>query len=792
MHYSYKSLLIALFSLFSILLSAQQGQQTVRGTVIDQQADMPLIGATIEFLSGVEVKGASTDVDGRFEMQNIPLGRHQFRISYIGYNTITLPNVLVTAGKEVILDLAMEESTMNMAEVVVTAKVEKDKTINKMAGISARTFSLEEVTRYAGGANDVSRMASNFAGVSAMNDGRNDIVIRGNSPTGVLWRLEGIPIPNPNHFSTLGSTGGPISALNTNMLKNSDFMTSAFPAEYGNANAGVFDIGFRNGNKNKHEFTGQITVFNGLEFMAEGPLNKKKTSSYMVSYRHSFIELAQRAGIDVGTAAVPNYNDLAFKLDFGTGKFGKFSFFGLGGLSDIDFLAEDLAEGDLFADRDDINSYATSQLGILGMNHRIILNENTYWRTTLMASNSQNIYNEHQVQSDDSEFKWFDLEDTNNRYSLSSYVNKKFNARYTLRVGLVGEYYDMNAFSRTRALEPEWRTLRNFNDGITLLQAYAQMRYKPAEKVTINGGLHSQYLALNDEAVVEPRLAINYDLTKSSKLSLGYGMHSQMQPLPIYFFEIENSDGTLNQENQELGFTRSHHLVVGYDQKLGTNWRIKTEAYYQWLFEVPVNRDPSTFSVLNTGDDFGFEEMPDLINDGTGNNYGLELTVEKFFSEGYYGLVTASVFDSNYTPSDGIERNTSFNNKYTFNFLAGKEWYFGKAKQNALTFDMNVTTAGGRYYTPIDLEASRASGFAVRDESIAYIERYDPYFRLDAKIGYRKNSQKKKISQTWYLDFRNLTNHKNIFSTRYNESTGELFNVYQIGFFPDFKYQIQF
>ncbi|MFK7806247.1 MAG: carboxypeptidase-like regulatory domain-containing protein [Saprospiraceae bacterium] len=783
---------ILLFTLFSFSTFAQQSTQTVRGSIIDQQADMPLIGATIELLSGAESKGVSTDIDGRFEMTNVPLGRHQFRISYIGYNTVTLPNILVTAGKEVILDLAMEESTINMDEVVVTAKVEKDQTINEMAGISARTFSLEEVTRYSGGANDVSRMASNFAGVSAMNDGRNDIVIRGNSPTGVLWRLEGIPIPNPNHFNTLGSTGGPISALNTNMLKNSDFMTSAFPAEYGNANAGVFDIGFRNGNRNSHEFTTQLTVFNGLEFMAEGPLSKKKNSSYMVSYRYSFVELAQRAGINVGTASVPRYQDLAFKLDFGNGKAGKFSFFGLGGVSNIDFLAEDITEDDLFSDRNDINAYATSQLAIVGMNHRYILNETTYVKTTLSASTSGNAYNEDLLLDDGTESPRFDLEDTNNRYSINSFINKKFNAKATLRAGVLAEYFDMNAFSRTRELEPEWRQLRDFDGGITLLQPYAQVRYKPLEKLIINAGLHGQYLALNDQTVVEPRLAINYNVTPTSKLSLGYGLHSQMQPLPIYFFEFANADGTINRNNQDLEFTRSHHLVLGFDQKVGTNWRIKVETYYQWLTDVPVDRFESTYSVLNTGDDFGFDDRPNLINDGTGNNYGFELTVEKFFSNGYYGLVTASIFDSNYTPSDGVERNTSFNNRYTFNFLAGKEWYVGKAKQNAITFDMNLTTAGGRYYTPIDLEESRNAGFAVRDESRAYSERYSPYFRFDAKIGYRMNSQKRKFAQTFYLDFRNLTNNKNIFAQRYNETSEELYNVYQIGFFPDFKYQIQF
>ncbi len=138
---------------------------------------------------------------------------------------------------------------------------------------------MDEVTRYAGGRNDPARLASNFAGVSSTNDSRNDIVVRGNSPTAVLWRMEGIPIPNLNHFTTLGTTGGPVSALNTNALKNSDFYTGAFAAEYGNASGAVFDLSLRTGNKDKVEKTLQLNMFSGLEAMIEGPLKQKKNGS---------------------------------------------------------------------------------------------------------------------------------------------------------------------------------------------------------------------------------------------------------------------------------------------------------------------------------------------------------------------------------------------------------------------------------------------------------------------------------------------------------------------------------
>ncbi|MCB0789175.1 MAG: TonB-dependent receptor, partial [Flavobacteriales bacterium] len=239
MQRSFEPILALLLALLPFGLLAQT--QVVKGTVKDADSGLPLPGVNIVLTGSDPFLGTTTDLDGLFRLEGVPVGRQQFAVSFIGYEPLTIPNVLVTAGKEVVLDIALESSVEQLKEFEVTNTTSKDRPNNELAKVSARTFSLEEVTRYSGGRNDVARLATNFAGVSGANDSRNDIVVRGNSPTGLLWRVEGLPIGTTNHFSTLGTTGGPVSALNTNLLRSSDFLTGAFPAEYGNANAAVFD-----------------------------------------------------------------------------------------------------------------------------------------------------------------------------------------------------------------------------------------------------------------------------------------------------------------------------------------------------------------------------------------------------------------------------------------------------------------------------------------------------------------------------------------------------------------------
>lgn len=784
---------------FTTFLSAQNGSQTIKGSVIDKESEMVLIGAAVEILDNdIILGGTTTDLDGNFKITGIPVGRKQVRVSYLGYESAYIPNVVITSGKEVVVSIEMEESLIKLDEVTIVAETAKDKTINEMATVSARTFSMEEVVRYSGGRNDVSRLVSNYAGVSTADDSRNDIVIRGNSPTSVQWRLEGVAIPNPNHFSTLGTTGGPVSALNTNLLKNSDFLTSAFPSEYGNALSGVFDIGFRSGNKDNYEATLQLAAFSGLEALVEGPLNSNKTSSFVLSFRNSFVGLADAMGIPIGTNATPDYRDLSFKLDFGRTKFGKFELFGILGTSDITFLAVEADPNDLFSEPD-ADASAESRLGIIGLKHTALIDKNTYVRTVLSASHAKNDFILERYIDDGFETKlqYGSANDLVDRQVLSTYVNSKRNSKLTFRGGINIERFDISSLGTDRDGNddlngdglPDLVTVRDINDDMYLYEIYLHEKYKLNPKWTLQAGIHSQFLSLSQKGTIEPRVGLTFEPNAKDKFNFGYGQHSQMVPFPFLLQTADTNDGPIFL-NKDLDFIKAHHIVLGWDRKLADSWRSKVEVYYQSLYEVPVEVSPTSFSSLNYGADFGFPVTEKLTNDGSGYNYGVELTIEKFFSNGYYGLLTGSLFDSKYKGSDDIERRTAFSNNYVANLLAGKEFNLGK--NNKLTTDFKFTMAGGRRFTPVDLESSRISNSQILFDEEAFSGRYPYYMRIDFKIGVALNSSKRKFSQQFFLDFQNLTNRENVFVNRYNRLTNEVNTVLQSGFFPDLLYRVQF
>jgi len=371
------------------LMSQDKFTQNISGIVLDEITKEPLFGANVVLENTEYFIGTSTDENGRFVLNNIPVGRVSLKITYLGYYPKSISNINLGTGKQLVLNIELQEAVIQGEEVEVIATQEKSRPINRMATVSARSFSVEESQRFAGARNDISRMASNFAGVNQGNDSRNDIIIRGNSPIGLLWRYEGVDIPNPNHYGAVGSTGGPVSILNNNVLANSDFFTGAFPAEYGNAFSGVFDLSMRNGNQDKHEFIGQIG-FNGFEFAAEGPLNKKSGASYIISYRYSTMAIFSALGVDYGTGtAVPKYQDLSLKINVPTNKIGKFSLFALGGISEIEILESEAdttdSEQSLYTGESE-DLYNTSTLGVVGLSHTYVINNSTYTKLTLAAS----------------------------------------------------------------------------------------------------------------------------------------------------------------------------------------------------------------------------------------------------------------------------------------------------------------------------------------------------------------------------------------------------------------------
>ena len=783
---------ILLIVTFSQLCFGQNDGQTIKGFVVDKQSQQTLPGVKISILGTDPLRLVVTDSNGNYRINDVLSGRYDVQAQFPGYKTVTIPNVVVTSGKEVVLDFSLDESikTLEAASVVIT---KKNETNNEMSSVSARSFSTEEVNRFAGGRSDPSRLVANFAGTSSPDDSRNDIVIRGNSPTGVLWRIEGLNIPNPNHFSTIGTTGGPVSALNTNMLKNSDFFTSAFPSEYGNANAGVFDLGFRKGNADKREHTFQIGALTGIEAMTEGPINKEKGSSYLIAYRYSFTGVAQAIGIPIGTAATPFYQDISFKFTGAKTKFGKFVLFGLGGVSKIDFDHKKVDSTDLFAypNRD---SYFNSKVGLVGLSHNIRVNDKSYFKTVIGLSYSGSNYDEDTINKKTNAVTRV-IENTTQqiRYNINTSYNSKINSKLFLKIGLLDELINLNLFYRNRTFTPDWLQIWDTKDYTSLMQGYAQVKFSATEKLTLNAGIHTQFLALNNSKSFEPRLGLKYQLNEKNVLSAGVGVHSQMQPTDVYFYRTKQLDNSYIQTNKNLDFTRSVHYVLGYDFFPAKDWRVKTEVYYQHLFNVPISYLDSSYSMLNVGASFNPNENGNLINKGTGENYGFELTIEKFFSKGYYGLATGSFYQSTYKGADLKEHNTAFNGKYVANLLIGKEFLIGKEKKNRFTIDVKMTTAGGRYYSPIDLAASQIAGKQiVFGGDYAYTQRNPEFYRLDLKFGFVKNSSKHKLAQSIFFDIQNITNHKNVFAQRYNPLKNTINTAYQIGFFPNFVYKIQF
>jgi hypothetical protein len=774
--------------------------QTVRGVVIDKTSEKPIPGVTVQVAGVAPVIGAVTDEAGRYVLLAVPLGRHQFSYGSAGYQTATIPEVLVTAGKEVILDISLEQKLVTLNALVVTAPVtKKGAAANEFTAGSARSFNLDEVTRYAGGRNDPSKLVSNYAGVASNSDARNDIVVRGNSPTGVLWRIEGSPSPNPNHFSALGTTGGPVSALNTNALKTSDFLTGAFPAEYGNAVAAVFDINLRSGNSSKHEQTLQLNAFSGLEAMVEGPLNHKNNgAAYLVAYRYSFAQIANSIGLNIGTKATPKYQDWVFNITTGKSAAGKFSFFGMGGWSHIDLLGSKVDSNDFYGQKDQ-DAYDKSNFSIFGVKHTLDLGARTYLRTVISYAHTIDAYDEYRYPDPVPPYanRWlhYSTKNITNTFRFSTYLNSKINSRWSYRIGASGESLGLDVRTLDKTARPPdapFDTVTNYQGTPFLTQYFGQVKYRVSEQFSILAGVHGTHISINNSSALEPRLSMSYQLPASQSVYISYGLHSQLQPLPVYFQELDEQTGEKDPGNRSLGLTRAHHFVVGYEKRFLPDWRIKAELYYQHLYDVPVEKQLSGFSMLNAGADFGFPNKVGLVNKGTGDNKGIELTVEKFLSKGWYLLFTASIFDSKYKGSDGIERNTAFNYKQVFNILAGREFKVGSSGNNAFTFDTRLSAIGGRYTTPINVPASVAAGYQILDTLHYNSQRLDGYFRLDTKFGFRMNSPKHKLTQTFYIDLQNVTNRKNIFLIQYNQAKGIAEPIYQIRFFPDILYRVQF
>lgn len=818
-HIVYFRVLLVAALLFAGPPAKAQLSQTVKGKVMDKVTGIGLPGAVVQLKSAANI-AVLTDNNGFYKLANVPVGRQSFLYSYTGYKAVPLNDVIITSGKEMVLNIELEESTVTMSEVEVNAAKDTD-VVNTMQAANMKSFSIEETERYAGSRQDPARMAQNFAGIQGTNDSRNDIVVRGNSPSGLLWRLEEVDIPNPNHFAVAGSAGGPQSIINNKYLANSEFYTGAFPANYGNALGGVFDLKMRNGNNEKHERTFQFGVL-GTELSLEGPLSKKSGASYLITYRYSTLAIFGSVNFKLGTSAVPDYQDMGVRLSFPTKKAGVFSFSSIGGLSNIKIILSTTRERpkELYGDQNR-DQYFGTNMGVGILSHVYSLNPRTVMKTSL-AYGAQTVRSNHYQVLRNKDFvpkdtlpKILNYDFYEGKATLAWYIKSKLNAKNSVKAGFFVNRFDVKFSDRIKinslydtvatVIENKpFKTRIDTTAGFYLLQPYVSYVHKFNEKLSITAGVLAQYLTLNGRWTVEPRASLRYQLRGNQLLSLAYGLHSQMQPTYIYFAIPDSvvGNGVLmpntarSPVNKDLDFSRSQHVVAGYDYFATRYLKLKAEVYYQYLWNVPVYVVPSGVSLLNRGATFTrFFPLYTMDNKGTGYNYGLELTVEKLFHRHYFFMVNGSLFESKYTASNGKTANTDFNGNYIVNLLGGLEYAVGRSKKDILSFGTKFTYGGGKRYSPVNIAASNAVMDVVAQDDKVNTLQFAPYNRLDLRVSYKING--KKIGTEIALDLVNILSTKNVLALSYapdpaNLQADPLIRNYQLGFLPLFYVKLDF
>lgn len=755
----------------------ERPKQTIRGVVRDANSGEPLEYTTVQINNTAYV--AITDSLGRFQISNVPIGRYDLLVSSAGYKTLFLREQLLTSAKESYNEISLHEKVLMLNEVIVRPAVNKQQPLNSMALAGARMFSVEEANRFAGGFDDPARLVSSFAGVAG-NLSSNSISIHGNSPQFLQWRLEDVEIPNPTHFADMTGLGGGIfTALSSQVMGNSDFFNGAFPAEYSNALSGVFDMKMRNGNNQKYEHTVQFGLL-GLDLASEGPLNRKRGSSYLINYRYSTTGLVSRLVGEINL----KYQDISFKLNLPTRKAGTFSIWGLGLIDKNKAQAKEKEEWKDYSDRQNVKTDLAKFAG--GFNHKIRIGKEAYLKSSLAItySNTKQFVTMYEKEINLPPTPIVKINNDDWNLVFNSSINKKFSSRHTNRTGITitGLFYNLD-YNLSREIIPIFPIEQVVKgDGSSLMiSAYSNSIYNITEKLSTNVGLTAQLFTLNNRWRVEPRLAVKYRVAPNHTLSFAYGLHSRREKLDYYFVKIKGVS-----VNNKLDFAKAHHFVLSYDWQISNNTALKIEPYYQYLYNIPVEEGTS-FSVINHNL-YCLDKA--LVNKGYGKNYGIDITMERYLDKGYYWLLTGSLSYSGYKGGDGVWRDTKYNRGYIINGLIGKEWIIGRQKQNVLSANIRLTCQGGDHFTPIDRVESEGKHDIVFDETKAFSKQFPTAVTSDITLSYKIN--KKKTSHEFSLKVLNIGGYTGQYGYIYNEKLHTIEKLKVIGILPNISYKIMF
>ena len=741
-----------------------------------------MIGVTITVENGTTMATVS-DIDGNFEIKNVPVGRHAVRATYVGYEPVLLKEQLLSSGKEMVLNLRMRENVSELGEVVVKPRVNKQMPLNEMAQVGARMFSVEEATRYAGGMADPARTASMFAGV-ATGGATNGISIHGNSPQMLQWRVEGIEVNNPNHFAEITEAGGGIfTSLNGTVLANSDFLTGAMPAEFGNALSGAFDMKMRAGNNSKYEHAIQVGTL-GVDFASEGPLGKGSKASYLVNYRYSFLEIAKKLHAINMEKETLDYQDLSFKLNMPTSHAGTFAVWFTGLVDNYENEVPDVSEWETLWDMNDSWSRQRSWAGGLSHTYRFrsggTLNSNVAFTGAYRKLGTNN-YDEQMIQTPG-------MAGRNSQWNIivSTRHQHKFSSRYTMQNGFEHQHLDFNTWLDYIKVVggPLYRVYQSEgNTGLT--RFYSSHKLNLSRRLSMVAGANVMWFNLNNQWLVEPRVSMQYKTSPSSTFSLAYALNSRKETTDTYF--VTMADGN---PNKDLGLTRSHHISASFAKRFGENAMLKIEPYWQWLFDVPVEQG-STYSLLNHN--LFFQDRA-LVNEGVGRNYGIDLTLERYLKDGFYGMLTATLFKSEYRDAQGQWHHSRHDRRFISNIVGGKEWMIGRARKNVFGLNGRLTLTGGDRYTPIPEGITFEDIKQRPDKSIPEDDGLDPYCKQKGiNVGYafsvKYTINKKHTSHHFILEYLQMRTFQ---GQTFNLETHEIVDKFTSLTFPNIAYRVEF
>ena len=771
---------ILLFLAFPAILSAQTPLQVLRGRITDADTGQPLAGATV-LLSPLGM-GTVSDSLGYYRIERVPPGRYEATARYVGYETAVAPEIWVESGKSSAQDFALLARSADMGEVVVRA-ARSDLRTTCPSGINVLT--IEETRRFPAAFFDPARVALSLAGAAGADDQANGISIRGNSPNGMVWRLEGVDIVNPNHTPNAGTFsdrvsayGGGVNILSAQLLAATHFLSGPFPADYGNALSGVMDMRLRPGNPDKREFTLQAGLI-GIDLAAEGPFSSKSDASYLINYRYSTIGLLSAMGLQLGDEDI-RFQDLSFHLSFPGRKGVSWTVFGMGGTSVNLFEASrDSSEWEFRKDRYDIRF--RSRMGAAGLTRTQQIGRRGQWHTVLAASAMESTREGDRLDDNltpvQEERDGYDQ----SKLSLHSVFRYKTGDQHRLRAGLMltRQFFDIYS------LNTRGDTIASGRGGGLLWQPYAAWSADLTSTLLFNAGLHLVQFGFNGTGSVEPRLSLQWSPGGPHRLSLAYGLHSQLQQPQLYFAHTGEAD------NSGLGFSKAQHLALAWHTRVGQALHFSAEAYYQRLFDVPVEANaPSAFSALNLMEDFT-ERL--LINAGTGRNYGLELSLRQYVTRDAWFMANATAYSSRYTGSDDVERSTRYDGRFIANFSGGKEWRKEKREgrlSRVWGLSGRLIWNGGFRHTPVDAAASAVAGQTVFDDNQAFSLRLRNYFRPDLRVYLQRNKQGR--SGTLSLDIQNIANRQNTAFFYYDTQRSSVVERFQLGIIPILSYRLEF